>query len=227
MLINTITKDHHLISPTCLDSKLHKYFIYFFNFNNVFCFVLDTDKMNFKSIEKLCSYNVINVLPKIPESAGTRQYLLMCRYIIESFLNKSTNTKDRIYYIWYTVFFLRVWRQWLHENGHSITNNFITSNAYTCIEINGHGLLLLLEKCRRDNTPELFIPWLYSSQPCESTFRQIRSMTTTNSTIVNFSLNEMMKRLNQVQVLNDFSTDFRKYHTKVKIDNLIQFYFRR
>lgn len=149
------------------------------------------------------------MLKLIPDSDGTVQYLRICRFIIESMLDKSFDVKSRVYKLWYCIFCLRLWRKWLLNNGHSLQKNFITLNAYTCLEINGHSLLLMIEKCREAKT--LFLPWLYSSQPCEEIFRKVRSMTTTYSTIVNFSLLELIRRLNRVQALNNFNTDFRKY----------------
>lgn len=167
--------------------------------------------MNFEAIDKLCSNNVTDLLEKDCESNATRQFLRLTRFILDAFLNKSLNVEQRIYNIWYSIFFIRLWRQWLVANNFSLYNNCITLNTYTCIELNGHGLLLLIDKCRQNNTPRLFLPWLYSSQPCEKIFRQTRSMTTTYSTVVNYSLYEMIKRLNRIQALNEISTDLSKY----------------
>lgn len=74
--------------------------------------------------------------------------------------------------------------------------------------LNGHSILLMIEKNRQRNCKVL--PWLYSSQPCEETFRYIKSMTTTQSTIVNYSLRDILRRLNRIQVLNEISTDLDK-----------------
>lgn len=48
------------------------------------------------------------------------------------------------------IFFLRLWRR-LQENNYNIKKKFITSNAYTCIKLNAHGLLILVEKFRETN----------------------------------------------------------------------------
>lgn len=42
--------------------------------------------------------------------------------------------------------------------------------------------------CKKNNCPELFLPLLYSSQTREKFFEAARSMTSTNSTVVNFSI---------------------------------------
>ena len=161
--------------------------------------------MNFDAVNKLSSQSVINLLKNIPESEATRQYLIITRYILDSFLDKDLSILKRVYYMWYSTFFLRLWRQWLKEKEYSIEKNFLTLNTYTCIELNAHGMLLLIDKCRQSNSQ--FLPWLYSSQPCEKIFRQTRSMTSTFSTVVNYSFMDILRRLNRIQILNDISTD--------------------
>lgn len=161
--------------------------------------------MNFDAAVKLSADCVTNLLQSIKDSEGTQQYLKIMRYILNSFIKKDLPFLERIYQMWYSTFFLRIWKHWLKENNLSIEKNFLTSNTYTCIELNSHGLLIMLEKCRRSSSK--FIPWLYSSQPCEKIFRQTRSMTTTFSTIVNFNFLDLLRRLNKIQVLNEISTD--------------------
>ena len=68
-------------------------------------------------------------------------------------------------------------------------SNFITYNAYSCIELNSHSFILLL-LIMRDQIPNgnnHFLPWLLGSQACEQIFRAARSMTLTFSTLINFS----------------------------------------
>lgn len=50
---------------------------------------------------------------------------------------------------------------------------------------------------------EQFLPFLYSSQPCEEFFRQIRSFTSTYSTKANCSVKEILGRINKIQLMND------------------------
>lgn len=158
----------------------------------------------------MSSVDVINLLPSVPQSDGTCQYLQITRNIIDSFLNKSILIDDIIYKLWYSVLFLRIWRLWIQQQNLSLLKNFIILNTYTCIELNAHGLLLMLEKCRRNDT-NMFLPWLYSSQPCEKLFRQTRLMTTTYSTKVNFSLYDFLKRINRIEALNEISADLSKF----------------
>ena len=128
-------------------------------------YILGTDKMNFNAIDKMSAPCVTNILSKNKEAQATRQLLLITRHILDSFLDKSLTTDRRIYLIWYTVFFLRIWRKWIINHDKHQLKNWITLNTYTCIELNAHGLLIAVEKFRQE--PKLFLPWLFSSQPCE------------------------------------------------------------
>ena len=131
--------------------------------------------MNFDAIMKMSTTK--DLLTDKPEAKGTKQYLLMVNKIIEAFLSKDTSILQRIYNMWYCAFFLRSWRHWLKFKKFSTEDNCVTLNTYTCIELNAHGIVLMLEKCRQNNDIDSFLPWLLSSQVCEKTFRQLRSMT--------------------------------------------------
>lgn len=164
--------------------------------------------MNFESIDKLSAKCVTNLLKSNESAKATQQVLVLTRYIIDSFTDKSLKPEDRIYYIWYAAFFVRLWRAWIKEHKtYTLSKNFLTLNVYTCIEINAHGLLLLIEKCRRNNTPEHFLPWLYSSQPCESFFRKARSLTSTYSTIINFDMLDIIQRRHRIQTTYNIVCD--------------------
>ena len=60
------------------------------------------------------------------------------------------------------------------------------------------NLLILLRDVY--NEDEAFLTWLLGSQTCEKTFRLARSMTTTFSTIINFSMLGLMRRLHRLQL---------------------------
>lgn len=66
----------------------------------------------------------------------------------------------------------------------------------------------------RDNeTPHLFRPWLFSSQPCESRFRAARSITSTFSTVINFSIMEMLYKERRMDFITDASFNLKdKYN---------------
>lgn len=71
------------------------------------------------------------------------------------------------------------------------------------MEINAYALLHLIIKFRDEKSPELFLPTLFTSQTCESTFRQMRSMTTINWTRINFSLLELFHIASRIELVND------------------------
>lgn len=51
--------------------------------------------------------------------------------------------------------------------------------------------------------PDLFLPHLFSSQCCESIFRQFRSMTSAFSTVTNCTVKEAISRVGKIQLQND------------------------
>jgi hypothetical protein len=101
-----------------------------------------------------------------------------------------------------------------HSN-FKLANNFITSNCYTCVELNAHALVNII--CNfRDNpllTNEMFLPYLFSSQPCEKIFRTTRSMTSTLSTVVNYSIKDIMQRLDRIKAINNILHDLKDVFT--------------
>lgn len=88
-----------------------------------------------------------------------------------------------------------------------IASNFITYNTYACIEINGHSLLNIINQLRNDDSQNLFCPWLFNSQTCESFFRALRSMTSTFSTVVNFSILDTIHRIRRIDMQTDIVTN--------------------
>lgn len=89
------------------------------------------------------------------------------------------------------------------SNKYTLSECFISSNCYTCIEINAHSLIKFVIKLRRSNKPSLFAPTLLGSQANESSFRQLRAMTTTQSTVINFPLIDMLHRVDRIELQND------------------------
>ncbi len=103
------------------------------------------DKQNYTSIPLLVSQGVEDCLkeldPKL-KTIGTRIYLGLMRDIRDAFFNKTLSPLRRLYLIWKAIFFLRIWRSWLSRNDYSELDHFITSNAYTCVELNGHMMAI-------------------------------------------------------------------------------------
>ena len=166
MVSNTFTKDHHGIRHRDLEHK---------------------DKQNFESVSQITAQCVLDLL----DAKGTLHYLKSLQYFVDAYLNKILSPLEWIFKAWYVIFFFRFWHGWLlKDKKHTIKNNFITYNYHACIELNGHSLILLLLTLRDTipNGDQHFLPWLLGSQACEQTFRTARSMTSTFSTIINFSM---------------------------------------
>lgn len=191
-LIDNFTKDKHQLTASVLNP---------------------VDKMNFPSVLRICDQKVIDLLyANVKDSMGTITYLGMMRDIIDSYRDKDLLPLDRVRKIWYPVFICRIWKEYvLSRPSLTIENNFLTQNCYSCIELNAHSLILILLNLKEANKPHLFKPEFFESQPCEQMFRQIRSFTSTYSTVANCSIKEIINRINKIQLQNDIAlhcTDF-------------------
>lgn len=161
------------------------------------------DKMNFSASEKISSERVTDCLKdNIKGSEGTRAYLGLMRDIITSFHDNNLSPLERLYLFWRVLAFLRIWRNWiLSSKKFNLRDNFVTYNLYICMEINAHAILRLLMLFRDGKISEKFILKLFSSQACESFFRLLRSLTTTLSTVVNFTMLDLLYRVRKVETL--------------------------
>ena len=172
--------------------------------------ISNKDKQNYSGIEVLLSDGVRNCLDScknVMQNFGTITYLSLMCDIRDSFLNKSLKPSDRLVRIWRVVFFLRLWKKWLKENGFPEKDHFITTNAYVCVEINAHLLLEIVSGVILGKLPkESLRVWLTGSQGCESLFRLARSMTSTFSTIVNFSMKGIMERMHKLNFLSSIES---------------------
>lgn len=172
----------------------------------VFSDICPDDRMNYASLEKTMSPRVLQALEKhIFGSNGTVKYLQICDQVTSSFLDNGLKLTERIYRIWNALYFLRAWRKWLIQSGLDTHVNFITTSAYICIEINAHGLLYIVHKLRNNNQSEFFLPELFSSQPCEHVFRQMRSMGTPQYTKITFTLFELFHLISRVDLMSEIS----------------------
>jgi len=64
----------------------------------------------------------------------------------------------------------------------------------------------------------MFVPWHFSSQACEELFRTTRLMTT-YLTVVNFSMNDILKRLTRIELLNSVQNDLHENEVGVLNEN--------
>ena len=103
------------------------------------------DRQNYDAVLRMTSESVLMSLTDIPDARGTVAYLNVLRCVIDSYLDKNIAPLMRIEKIWIALFFLRYWRQWIISHpGYTLESNFITQNAYMCVELNAHALILFL-----------------------------------------------------------------------------------
>jgi len=60
------------------------------------------DKMNFASLEKICSTKVIGILTQVPGTNATVAYLSIMNNILSTYLDRKLNLEERIYKMWYS-----------------------------------------------------------------------------------------------------------------------------
>ena len=163
------------------------------------------DKMNYKSAEKMCKEKVTSLLlEQVPGSLATSTYLTLMRKIMTSFQDPALTPLERIELIWECVFFFRELRRWIQTtDGYTLSNNFITSNAYSCLEVNAHSLIQIIQILRDEENHELFLPWLFSSQCCEQIFRSLRLSSTIKTSMPTFSSLDMTHRMRRIDVLSE------------------------
>lgn len=123
----------------------------------------------------------------------------MMDQVRSTFFDKTLLPLERISRIWTVVFCLRYWRLWLTQDKvYTLAKNFISSNAYLCIELNPHSLVLFIRKCRIEKSPEQLLPWLLGSQQCESFFRGIRALCLVGLNKPNITEGEFLNRARKV-----------------------------
>ena len=88
---------------------------------------------------------------------------------------------------------------------YSIEHNFVTLNAYICVELNAHGLYNMILHHIEIGTFKSFLPYMYGSQPCESSFRLLRSMTPTFSTMVNCDMLDAIFKIKKIERMCEIS----------------------
>lgn len=184
------------------------------------------DRQNFDSVLRICDEKVIDLLSNVDGSEGTILYLRVLSNILQSFLDSRLTPIERIRKIWFSTFILRIWKKFIiqttkrskgkksnekKEKGDgSLQDQFISQNCYACVEINAHSLVFLMLYLKERKLDHLFNTEMLGSQQCESFFRQIRSLTSTYSTVSNGSLLEIIHRITKIELQNKIS------HIKLK-----------
>lgn len=120
------------------------------------------DKQNFDAMLHIVKAS--HLLDKIKDANATKSYVDLIGCTVDSFLDMSLDPVMRIEKVWYAVFFLRYWREWilLHPS-YTLQQNFVTSNVYMCVELCAHALITYLITMH-DHFPtvhhDCFAPWL-------------------------------------------------------------------
>lgn len=167
------------------------------------------DRQNYGSLEKIMKPEVSGALTKhIIDSEATVEYVRICYEITSSIYEEKLAPLDRMFRLWRTTYFLRAWRLSIAQKvaaagEFKISENFITQNSYACIELIARNFVIMTKKFRDENLKELFVPTVFNSQPCEETYRKLRSMGTINFTKINFTLLDLMHLIGRVELMND------------------------
>lgn len=174
------------------------------------------DRQNFLSVLKITADCVIKALEdNIENSAGTVMYLKLLRNIVTPYLDFTLSPKERVYRQFHAVFILRTWKEFLARDKTRKAKEkalmFITEYTYICIEINAHSMVSLILDLRANGLERLFLPHLLSSQPCESYFREIRSLSTKGTLVTNTTMLGMIHRCEKVELSHEIRIGLKNY----------------
>lgn len=166
--------------------------------------VKPTDRMNFDTVLKICDENVISLLNNVDGSKGTILYLHMTSKILRSFLDLRLKPLERVRYIWFANFILRIWKEDIQSSEeYKLKDHYPTLNSVSCVEINSHSIVILMCYLKERNLDHLFHPELFGSQQCENIFRQIRSLSSSYSTVTNASVLEILQKISKIELQNE------------------------
>lgn len=172
----------------------------------VYSDICPDDRQNFDSLRRVMQPKVRDALAKyVVGSEATIEYIRLCHEITSSLVDVNMPPLERLSLIWRSTFLLRAWRLFIKKSDSlDLDSNFITANAYACVELNAQNLIILMKKFREIGLDEFFVPTVFNSQACEETFRKIRSMGTMNFTKVNFTLLELMHLVQKFKIAITF-----------------------
>jgi hypothetical protein len=202
ILVENVSKDKHFLTHTDVSGSDQS-----------------RDKMNFDSTRKIAKDAVIDLLQEhVKGSEGTVSYLKLIRSVIRAYIDVDTPPLIRLFNAYYGVSFVRRWRNDIQG---AAFDNFVTSNIWTCMELNFSFLLDLVLK----GNSHLILIW--NSQTCEELFRSLRSLTSFGLTEINFTLLEALEKINRVKKIHDIAFELRdtfelSENVKKKSDILLQ-----
>lgn len=159
---------------------------------------------DFRNIEKIVSDKVLVLLRQIPRSNGIISYLMLIKKVLVAFCNPETNSNERLKSAVFCVEFLRLWKQDCINKGHNNKDShFVTQNIFDGIELNLIMIISLIINAKEKNIHQM------SSQVCENFFRLLRSFTTIESTVVNFTLKGIISRMEKILFVENVSFKLR------------------
>lgn len=219
-MIHIITKMRNFFLRTLRDAKKLPFGDFYIDISHVYVLLYmhskdkhlltesdlnPADRQNFASATKMCSEKVTNMLDTYIDGAeATSLYLQMMRSVCSAYMGTNLLAIERVRAMFYPLFLMRIWRDYISDHKkYTLKDNFMTMNCYCCIEMNAHALVKLILYLKKINRPELFLPNLFESQPCESIFRQFRSLTSVYSTVTNCTLKEACSRISKIQIQNE------------------------
>ena len=154
----------------------------------------------FSNIEKIVNDKVFTLLEQIPRSQGMICYLKLIKRVLIAYCYPNIESKERLKNAVYCVEFLRLWKQdSLNKVDNRKDSHFVTTGIFDSMELDLIMLLSLIIKAKDQNINEL------SSQSCENFFRLLRSFTTVESTVVNFTLKGIISRISKILFVGDVS----------------------
>lgn len=182
------------------------------------------DRQNFSSVLRICDHKVLQLLrDNVENSAATVKYLEIIRDFHDAYMDESISPLDRISKLWYSIFLVRIWRQYVLKTPHlTLRDNFITWNTFSCMEHNAHAMVQIILFLKATNQPKYFKPWLYSSQPCEGFYRLIRSFTPCFSQVTNCTVKDFLHRVHKIELQKEISSDSSNnfiFSEKIKTKN--------
>ena len=90
------------------------------------------------------------------------------------------------------------------STGKNKSKYFITRTTYLSVELNANNLLHLILLVQQKQLPQQVLHiHTFSSQACESIFRNTRALSGIYSTIVNFTVHDFLRRAQRLSLLND------------------------
>ncbi|CAF4367766.1 unnamed protein product [Rotaria magnacalcarata] len=172
--------------------------------------IFPRDRQNYSSCLKITSDGVLNLL-KHRNTLATCVYLYLLKLVILTYVKTDTDILARLYYGWIVTLSYRMWWSSLQIKQNFSQKEeddcFITRAAWLSSELSVHCLTAIIILVAEGCLPSYAVnTHLFSSQPCEATFRSARAMTGILSPITNFSVFEFLQKIGKFSILNQIKS---------------------